>query len=221
MEKAIEVNDQIFWWIGLQKQKNSADFVWNSTNQAQALVHSWHGGDPPELKIDTESCAGFDNSGAIYAKDCKEKSDHMSLCQFGKLPSLLTLKYNTTFHSGLSCEDGVAAPPQQCWCGSVHTVCKNDSMCLGEECVVRCDIKDFGQREKCWCKDHTAVCEAGQVCEEEDGKCRDIVRCQDPQKGRKWKKMNLDGMEDYEDFIEGRNYTFTCAEKFFIEDYVR
>ena len=87
--------------------------------------------------------------------------------------------------------------------------------------MVRRHIKDLMQQDVCWCKDHTAVCEAGQVCEGEYGKCRDIVRCQDPQKGRKWKKMNLDGMEDYEDFIEGRNYTFTCAEKFFIEDYVR
>ena len=101
MKKALEVEDQIFWWIGLQKQKNSADFVWNSTNQAQALVHSWHGGDLPELG--TESCAGFDNSGAIYAKDCTEKSDHLSLCQFGEFPLLLTPKFNTTFHSGLAC----------------------------------------------------------------------------------------------------------------------
>ena len=33
--------------------------------------------------------------------------------------------------------------------------------------------------------------------------------------------MNLDGVRDHEEFIEDRNYTFTCAENFFIEDYVR
>ena len=93
MKKALDVNDQIFWWIGLQKQKNSADFVWNSTDQAQTLVHSWHEGDLPEL--DAESCAVFGNSGAIHAKDCTEKLDHMSLCQFGEFPSLLTLKSKT------------------------------------------------------------------------------------------------------------------------------
>ena len=33
-----------------------------------------------------EVLAGFDNSGAIYAKDCTEKSDYLSLCQFGEFP---------------------------------------------------------------------------------------------------------------------------------------
>ena len=105
----------------------------------------------------------------------------------------------------------------------MHTVCKNDSMCVETEgeCVARCEAEDFVQAEDCWCATHTAVCEAGQVCEEEEEKCRDIVMCKDPRTSPEWEKMNLDGVGDHKEFIEDRNYTFTCADNFFIEDYVR
>ena len=121
---------------------------------------------------------------------------------------------------GLACEAGVPAPPQHCWCGSLLTTCRNDSMCVGDRCVVRCDSKKFMQKEDCWCKADTAVCEAGQVCEEEQGVCRDVVLCEDPRTVDDWEEMNLGVEEGIEDFIEDTNYTFSCHSNFYLEDYV-
>ena len=64
------------------------------------------------------------------------------------------------------------------------------------------------------------MCDAGQACEEKEGVCRDIVRCEDPRTDKMWKDSNLE-VADTEDFIEDGNYTFTCANKFFVDDYVR
>ena len=97
-------------------------------------------------------------------------------------------------------------------------MCKNDSMCVGGECVPRCDM-EWVEEENCWCKDHTAVCKEGQVCQEMEGECRDVVKCEDPRTVSGWRNMNLHVSE--EDFIEDRNYTFYCAEKLFVEDFVR
>ena len=84
MKKAQEVNDELFWWIGLHKDSNSAQFVWNSTNQTQSLVDSWAGGQPATISMEEESCAGFDSSLAIQSEDCGEKALHSAICQFGK-----------------------------------------------------------------------------------------------------------------------------------------
>ena len=93
-------------------------------------------------------------------------------------------------------------------------------MCVEDRCVVRCDSKDFVQKEECWCTADTAVCAAGQVCEEELEKCRDIVKCEDPRTMDNWEEMNLTVTEGITDFIEDTNYTFSCLKDFYLEDYV-
>ena len=71
-----------FWWTGMHKAKNSDSFVWNSTNQEQALVNSWEGGKPAEIEIEAESCVGVSSSGSLRAEDCTAK--HSAICQFGR-----------------------------------------------------------------------------------------------------------------------------------------
>ena len=93
-------------------------------------------------------------------------------------------------------------------------------MCVEDRCVVRCNSKDFMQKEDCWCKADTAVCKAGQVCEEEEVRCRDIVKCEDPRTMDDWGAKNLTVAEGITDFIEDTNYTFTCLKDFYLEDYV-
>ena len=139
-----------FWWTGMHKAKNSDSFVWNSTNQEQELVNSWEGGNPTELEIEAEGCVGISSLGSLRAEDCTAK--HSAICQFGRQCSMYLFLY-IWLPPGLSCEDGVPAPPEQCWCGSVHSVCKNDSMCVEGECVPRCHPVNLVQKVDCWCKD--------------------------------------------------------------------
>ena len=89
MKKAVEADDQIFWWIGMHKDENSAQF---DIKQTQSLVHSWTGGEQPTPDLQVESCVGFGSSLAIQSKDCGDKEFHSAICQFGNhdphLPSI-------------------------------------------------------------------------------------------------------------------------------------
>ena len=84
----------------------------------------------------------------------------------------------------------------------------------------KCDNTTWIQSEVCWCENSNAKCEIGQVCLEEEGRCKDVIRCQDPREEKKWEQLNLVAMSDVEEFVEEFSYSFYCFDHFFIEKYV-
>ena len=94
MKKALVVDENIFWWVGLHSPEKSEDLVWNSTKEPQQLVHSWKGGNPEETDFGTESCVGFDRSGLLRFSDCGGQPSHSAICQFGKSQSLQSNPYS-------------------------------------------------------------------------------------------------------------------------------
>ena len=84
MKKALVVDENMFWWVGLHSPENSEDLVWNSTKEPQQLVYSWAEGIPAKPDAETESCVGFDSSGALRVRDCGGQPSHSAICLFGK-----------------------------------------------------------------------------------------------------------------------------------------
>ena len=114
--------------------------------------------------------------------------------------------------------EGEPAPPAHCWCSSLLDTCMNNSLCVEGRCVPRCDEDSFIQQEDCWCQANIPVCQAGQVCEEV---FRDVVLCEDTRTREGWEELNQEVEEGITEFIEDRNYTFSCLNDFYLEDYVR
>ena len=120
----------------------------------------------------------------------------------------------------MECVPKTPASPQQCWCGSVHKTCWNDTVCHENACVPRCNDTIFMQREDCWCHQPGTICTAGQECMD-DASCRDVILCPDPRlEEEQWEARNLliDGF--HLEFVETWSYIFHCSIDYFISDYV-
>ena len=63
MVKALIMDPQVFWWIGLHSPLKSDEFIWSSTEEAHALTHSWWNKTPEIATVDENQCIGFNISG--------------------------------------------------------------------------------------------------------------------------------------------------------------